>query len=164
MKRILSIAVVGVALMAVGCDKPVEDNTITTVPTSVKDAFTKAYPDQKEVAWEVEGDYIEAEFEVDGMEHSVTYDADGTQVGSEQEITADAMPDTSLKYIESNHPGAETLEYEKATSEEGTMYTVELKDSTGVVELIFDENGIFKTSAIEEEEDNDLPMEENDLN
>lgn len=164
MKRILSIAVVGVALMTASCDKQVEDNTVTTVPTTVKDAFAKSFPDQKEVTWEVEGDYIEAEFDVNGMEHTVIYDAEGTQVGSEEEILAEAMPDTSLKYISANHAGAEALEYEKATSEEGTMYTVELKDSTGIVELVFDENGIYKSSEMEDEEDDDLPMEENDLN
>ena len=67
---ILTLSVMGSSLMA-------QDIPASQVPTAVSNAFTQEYANPTDVDWEKKKKNFEVEFEVDGIDHKVLYNADG---------------------------------------------------------------------------------------
>jgi len=110
------------------------------VPTQVKTAFQKQYPNVKETKWEKENGNYEAEFEVKEIEYSVLMDAAGNILETENEIALNQLPNGVLAYINANYKGQKVKGAAKITDGNGVeTYEAEIKE----MDLIFDSNGKF---------------------
>ena len=110
------------------------------VPTPVKTAFQKNFPQAKVEKWEQEGVNFEAEFELNKTEQSVVFDEQGNLLETEIEIELNQLPKGVLEYVNANYKGQNVKESAKITDAIGTViYEVEIKG----MDLLFDSNGKF---------------------
>lgn len=100
--------------------------------------FKSEYPDAKEVEWEEDGEYMEAEFELKGIKYSVVYDKEGNVVEKEMEIEPESLPESVLTYIAENYPEAEVEEAEKVFKDDAVYFEVEIEsEDDKEIELLF---------------------------
>lgn len=124
------------------------------VPPAVKAKFISLYPAKPDVKWEKEKNNYEAEFKQNKMEVSVLFEATGTIVQTETEISVSALPKAVIDYVSKNLPGKKIEEAVKITGAKGKItYEVEV----GKADYLFDETGKF----VSKEEDNEEEEEEN---
>jgi len=110
------------------------------VPTTVKAALQKSYPNAKEIKWEKEKDNYEAGFEVSEKEYSLLIDASGKILETEMEIKMEELPANAKAFISKNYAGQKIKETAKITDSKGVVtYEAEVKGK----DLIFDKNGNF---------------------
>ena len=110
------------------------------VPTVVKSALQKSYPNAKEIKWEKEKANYEAGFEVSEKEYSLLIDASGKILETEMEIKMEELPANAKAFISKNYAGQKIKETAKITDSKGVVtYEAEVKGK----DLIFDKNGNF---------------------
>jgi hypothetical protein len=110
------------------------------VPTPVKTAFQKNFPQAKVEKWEKEGVNFEAEFELNKTEQSVVFDEKGNLLETEIEIELNQLPKGVLEYVIANYKGQNVKEAAKITDSKGNLtYEAEI---TGM-DILFDSNGNF---------------------
>ena len=110
------------------------------VPASVKASFQKNYPNIKEVKWDKEGEKFEASFDLNKIDNSVLFDAQGNLLETEVEIELNQLPKGVLEYVKANYKGKKVKEAAKITDAKGTVtYEAEIKG----MDLLFDSNGKF---------------------
>ena len=110
------------------------------VPTPVKTAFQKNFPQAKVEKWEKEGVNFEAEFELNKTEQSVVFDEQGNLLETEIEIELNQLPKGILEYVIANHKGQNVKEAAKITDAKGNVtYEAEIKG----MDILFDSNGKF---------------------
>ena len=116
------------------------------VPAPVVSAFQKMYPSITDVDWSVEDGNYEAEYDMNKMEASVTFDANGNLVETEKEIDISQLPKGIAEYVSKNYGGVSIKEASEITDKKGIKtYEAEIKGK----DLIFDASGKF----IREEKD-----------
>jgi len=131
------------------------------VPSAVKEAFAKQFPNIKDTDWEKEGQNYEAEFEVkrvnmengksvkSSVEKSAVFDATGQMLQVEEEIPASQLPAAVRDYVTKNLGGKKIAEAAKITDAKGTVtYEAEVNKE----DYIFDSGGNF---LLKEKEDKD---------
>ncbi|MBL1265827.1 PepSY-like domain-containing protein [Methylomicrobium sp. RS1] len=117
------------------------------VPKAVLDAFEKAYPNMKDVEFEEEmfngNAAYEVEFKTNHKEHEVLYSANGTLLQKEEEIEAEALPESVADAIRKAYPKAKIKEVEKILKPDDTMtgYEVEIVTAGKEIELELDTQG-----------------------
>lgn len=116
------------------------NSTDEKIPSAVKDAFVKKYPNVKEVDWDKEDGTYEAEFEVNNKDFSIAFDPAGKIIEEEIEIENDELPQAVTDYITSNYKGKRIKEASKINTTAGT---VEYEAEVDGEDLIFDSNGKF---------------------
>ncbi len=122
------------------------------VPAPVKEAFSKMYPDAKNVEWEMEDGNYEAEVDINKIETSVVFTPAGAHVMTEVEITPDALPAAALNYVKTNLGGKKIKEAAKMTTAEGVVtYEAEVDEA----DYIFDASGTFIKKEVEKEDEKD---------
>jgi dUTPase len=110
------------------------------VPAAVKATFQKSYPNTKEVKWEKEGDKYEASFDVNKVDNSVLFNANGEVVETEVEIELNQLPSGVLEYVKTHYSGQNVKEGAKITNAMGVVtYEAEIKG----MDLLFDTDGKF---------------------
>jgi hypothetical protein len=110
------------------------------VPAQVKAAFQKHYPNTKEVKWDKEGEKFEASFDLNKIDNSVLFDAQGNVLETEIEIELNQLPKGVLEYVKANYKGQKVKEAAKITDAKGTVtFEAEVKG----LDLLFDSNGKF---------------------
>ncbi len=126
------------------------------VPVKVKDAFSKKYPGAK-VQWEKEGADYEAEFDLNKIESSAVYDANGMFKELEQEIKIAELPKTVTDYCTKNYKEHKIAEASKITDAAGKiMYEAEMSKGKEHFDAVFDDKGNFiKKSSPEQDHDKD---------
>ena len=111
------------------------------VPTTVRTAFAKKYPDAKKVSWEKEKGNYEANWGgKSGEDSSVTFTPSANFVEIVVAIPVSQLPASVSPYVKEYYKGAKISEAGKVTDAAGRhMYEAEIKGK----DLIFDENGVF---------------------
>ena len=113
---------------------------VKNIPTPVKTAFLKNFPQAKAEKWEKDGANFEAEFELNKTEQSVLFDAQGNLLETEVEIKLNQLPKGVLEYVKANYKGKDVIEAAKITDPKGTVtYEAEIKG----MDLLFDSRGKF---------------------
>ena len=126
------------------------------VPAEISEDFSSRHPDASDVEWEKEGDMWEGEFEENGVEVSILYDADFNWVRTEREVSVDDLPASVTEYIATNFPDGEVEEAELFESrDEGEGYIVEVEQGGKEYELFFTLDGDFIRQEVEEDDDDD---------
>lgn len=111
------------------------------IPSIVKSAFQKSYPNAKEIKWEKEKNNYEVGFEWNTKDYSVLIDTSGNILETEIEITAAELPANAKAYIAKNYAGQKAKEIAKITDNKGAVsYEAEIKGK----DLIFDFSGKFQ--------------------
>lgn len=154
MKTMLMIAASVLAFSFANAQKMNE----AEVPASVKNGFAKKYPGAKVEKWEKEGADFEAEFDLNKVESSAVFGADGSFKELEQEIKTSALPKAVTDYCSKNYAGYKLSEAAKITDANGkVMYEAEMEKDKMHFDALFDANGNFvkKTEATKEEEGKD---------
>ena len=110
------------------------------VPTPVKTAFQKNFPQAEVEMWEKEGVNYEVEFKMNKSMQSVLLDAQGSIIETEIEIEISQLPNGVLDYIKVNYKRQSVREAAKVTDTKGTVtYEAEIKG----MDLLFDSNCKF---------------------
>ena len=138
-KLILVIAIVGFIGSA-----QAQKLTAKDVPVAVKEAFTKAYPMEKDIDWSKDGSNYEAQYDAKQGDISVTYKSDGELVETEMDIPISSLPQGVMDYVKKHHKNHKVKEAAKITSANGTVtYEAEVNG----MDLIFDSKGNYLKSV-----------------
>src|SRR5574337_327835 len=136
MKTFILTTALALACGAASAQKMKEAN----VPSAVKSKFVSLYPNTKNAKWEKEGNNYEAEFDVNKVETSVSFDPNGNLVETETEISTDALPQGAKDYVKNNLGGKKISEASKIVAADGGItYEAEV----GGTDYIFDASGNF---------------------
>lgn len=130
----------GIALVVTG-NVMAQDLKSSAVPSVVKTALAKKYPEAAKVSWEKEKGNYEANWGgKSGEDNSVVFTLSGTFVEIVKAIAVSDLPKNVAPYVAAHYKGARIKEAGKVTDAAGkTMYEAEIKGG----DLIFDENGNF---------------------
>jgi Putative beta-lactamase-inhibitor-like, PepSY-like len=111
------------------------------IPTNVKDAFAKKFPDVKNAKWEKENNDYEAGFKANKISNSVLFDSKGNLLETEVEIQQADLPNALgiLDYVSNSKYGKVKGVSKISSTKDGLIYEVEVKG----FDLLFDENGKF---------------------
>ncbi len=117
------------------------------VPAAVKSKFASLYADVKNPEWEIEDGKYESSFKVNQIATSILFNADGSVVQTETEITGEALPQAVRDYVRSQLGDKKIAEAAKIITISGvTSYEAEV-DKT---DYLFDSNGQYV--GVEEKE------------
>lgn len=109
------------------------------IPTTVKNAFQKQYPDIR-TKWDKEEGNYEASFSLNNKDCSALYDEQGNQLETEVEIEINELPKEVSSYLKEHHAGQKIKEVTKITDSKGIeTFEVEIRGK----DLIFDSHGDF---------------------
>ena len=101
-----------------------------------------AVPDAQGVKWEEEdGGLLEATFVQDGKEHSANFTTSGAWVETEQRIKEKDLPEVVRAAVLTQYPGATVHKAERVSTPEHDLFEVELKTSSGKVEVMVTAEG-----------------------
>ncbi len=113
---------------------------LVTPPAAVLNSFKKLYPTSNP-SWEMEHGNYEAEFRVEGYEHTVLLNEKGEVLEIEQDIPLSGLPATAKAYLEKNYPGQRVKDTQKRTDSKGRVtYKAEV-DGRDDVDFVFDATG-----------------------
>ena len=155
MKLISKILGILIITGTVACKKDQVNANQSAVSSNLEETFRKQNPEAKEVEWSKEGEYFEVEFEADGIEKEIVYDAEGNIIETETAIAVSELSSTITTYISENYNGYNIEEAEKVENSKGVFYEVELENNDTEVELLFDNSGNFVEEEIEDEDDDE---------
>lgn len=136
MKKLLTLTIVAM-ITSLSFAQKIQDKDL---PTAVKSAFEKLYPNIKKVKWDKEEENYEAGFEIQDKDYSLLLDNQGNVVEIEIEVDIQSLPSGAKEYISKNFPKQKIKEASKITDNKGVViYEVELKSG----DVFFDKNGNF---------------------
>jgi hypothetical protein len=136
MKIFLSILSVFFLMNSVSAQKIKQSE----VPTPVIASMNKMHPEIKDAEWTMEDGNYEAEYDLDKMEASVTFDASGNLLETEKEIAVSTLPSGVAEYVAKNYDGKSIKEASEITDSKGAKtYEAEIKG----MDLVFDAKGNF---------------------
>ncbi len=137
MKTLITAAIIGTAIVT-GCTKKLSESEI---PEVVIESFNVNFKDVKADNWEKERDgSYEAEFDLNNIETSATFSADGKLLETEQEIEKEDLPQAVIEYLKTNYTDKNIDEAAKITTGEGIVkFEVEIENK----DLIFDDKGLL---------------------
>ena len=117
-----------------------QDLNSSDVPGTLKDAFSKEYSKATDVEWEKEMDNYKVEFDLNRQDNEVWYNASGSVLKKEQEITEAELPQAINTAIKSNYAGYRVDDVEKIWQNNTTTYEVELEKGQDEKHITFDGN------------------------
>lgn len=144
MKKIIVLAAILFAMSNITFAQENESNEHINVPTIVKHALQKKYPEAKKVTWEKENGNYEANWGgKSGEDNSVQFTPSGTFIEIVKAIPVRSLPEPVIVYVNQHYKSTKITEAGKVTDAAGkTSYEVEVKGK----DVIFDENGNFVKS------------------
>lgn len=97
------------------------------VPSDITDAFVKEYGNASDVEWEKKMENYKVDFDVNRMEHEVWYNASGTVVRKEQDITEAELSQAVREALKSAYAGYRLDDVERVWENNTTSYKLELE-------------------------------------
>jgi len=114
------------------------------VPVPVKQGFEKKYPGTKVEKWEKEGADFEAAFDLNKVESSAVFEANGTFKELEQEIKTSELPKSVIEYCSKNFADHKISEAAKITDADGKVsYEAEMAKGKEHFDALLDQQGNF---------------------
>jgi Putative beta-lactamase-inhibitor-like, PepSY-like len=141
MKKTLIVMAILFAFTATAFPQENESHEKLNVPSVVKTALYKKYPDAKKVTWEKENGNYEANWGgKSGEDNSVQFTPSGKFIEIVKAIPVSDLPKSVFTYINEHYKGSKITEAGKVTDVNGnTSYEAEVKGK----DIIFDQNGNF---------------------
>ena len=153
MKNLILVFAAALFISVTACAQTPKD-----LPAKVKTAFDQKFPGAQKVKWSKENTTEwEAEFKMAGKEYSANYNADGSWMETEYEISATEIPAAVTKTLGKEFPGYKLVESEISETAKGKLYEFEIKTSTSNMEVAVQADGtLVKKEAVKEKgEDKD---------
>ncbi|MAZ28699.1 MAG: hypothetical protein CL868_16680 [Cytophagaceae bacterium] len=151
-KVILGTALMFMALASQACNATQGDK----VPSNVKQAFAKKFPDAKKVKWDKENDTEwEAEFKMGKVEYSANFLMDGTWKETEHEIKKTEIPEAVLSTLKKEFPDFKIEEAEISETATGSHYELEIEKGENTLEVAIDGQGTLVSKETMDEDDED---------
>jgi hypothetical protein len=152
MKKV-SLILCTLALISLAACGQTEKN----VPEKVKTAFVEKFPDIKKVKWNYEEDEgWEAEFKVNGIKYSATYNDNGDWLETEYEVDYNKIPPIVKTTLDIEYKEYKVKESEISETASGKVYEFELEKDKSLTEVVIDTDGnVVKKENPAEEEDDD---------
>tara|TARA_R110001606_G_scaffold79882_4_gene184269 strand:+ start:1133 stop:1591 length:459 start_codon:yes stop_codon:yes gene_type:complete len=149
MKKITLFTVLSILLAFTSCDKE------EVAPKQVTDAFTEKFPTATDVDWEKESDTEwEAEFKIDGKEHSSNFMQDGTWVETEYEVEETKIPELVMGVLKSNFSEYEIEETELSTTNDGIVYEFLIEKGGSKMEVAINPQGTITKKEVKKDDEN----------
>lgn len=118
-----------------------QDLRTDAVPSVVKSALQKKYPDARSVKWEKEKGNYEANWGgKSGEDNSVQFSPTGKFIEIEKAIKVKELPEAAIAYVKVHFKGAKITEAGRVTNAEGKQF---FEAGIHGRDLIFDSNGNF---------------------
>lgn len=139
---ILSAAFAAAALLT-GTAANAQDLTSAQVPAPVVAAFSTAFPKAMDVEWDLKGTQYNVEFET-GLfrnDHEAWYDATGTLLRHEEELSASDLPEAVTAAITKDFPGFRTDDVKRITERGTITWIVEVQNKPTEWKVAYDNNG-----------------------
>ncbi len=150
------IFLISILVIVAACAKQHSQSNNQDIPDNVQKNFKSDFSTIEDAEWEFEDGLYEAEFEENGLERTVIYDADGNRVATETEFPVDDLSEVILNYISDNYTDAEIEEAETVESTDGNFTVVEIEmNDDQEIELFFDTDGNFVKQVEETDEAED---------
>ena len=109
------------------------------VPVSVKETFTKAYPNTVG-KWVMEDGNFEVFFDKDSKKMTLVINTNGSLIQTEYAIKKDELPKGAIEYLDANYKGVKIVEMAHILKPSGEIqFEAEVKDK----DILFDGNGKF---------------------
>jgi hypothetical protein len=155
MKKLSFLFVMLLALGIVACGQK-------NVPQPVNKAFSEKYPAATSVKWaSEEANEWEAEFKMNGMEMSASFDNSGKWLESEKEIAVKELPAAVSGSIAKEFAGYKIDEISVIESPDLNGFEVGLRKGEAVLEAVFDNAGkVIKKTDVSKEEKDEKPEKE----
>jgi hypothetical protein len=155
MKKLSFLFVMLLALGIVACGQK-------NVPQPVNKAFSEKYPAATSVKWaSEEANEWEAEFKMNGMEMSASFDNSGKWLESEKEIAVKELPAAVSCSIAKEFAGYKIDEISVIESPDLNGFEVGLRKGEAVLEAVFDNAGkVIKKTDVSKEEKDEKPEKE----
>ncbi|MEI6816643.1 MAG: PepSY-like domain-containing protein [Bacteroidota bacterium] len=135
MKKVILILVMAVTIVL---SANAQKMNAKDVPTAVTTSFAKNFPTVKDPKWVKEDGNYEANFDFNKAETSAEFDASGTLLETETEISVSALPQPALDYAKKTYPDNKIKEASRIKDAKGIIsYEAEMKG----MDLVFDEKG-----------------------
>ncbi|TDD95952.1 PepSY-like domain-containing protein [Flavobacterium cellulosilyticum] len=120
-----------------------ENSKKIVVPTDVKAAFSKEFPNNI-AKWGMEDGGYEAEFKIKGSDASAVYDKKGHRKVLEIAIKTAELPVNVLEYLKKNYASNKITEAAKITDDKNTVtYEAEIGKDGKSYDVLFNFNGKF---------------------
>ncbi len=103
----------------------------SNAPKEVQDAFSKKFAQVKSPKWEQEDNEWEAEFKVNDIEMSASFDKAGAWLETETEISKSALPAAVLDSVNQKYDGWKMKEVEQIEQSAFSGYEIELELEQG---------------------------------
>tara|TARA_R110000868_G_scaffold332387_1_gene593427 strand:+ start:16119 stop:16565 length:447 start_codon:yes stop_codon:yes gene_type:complete len=121
----------------------VEKSKKGIIPSDVKTAFAKEFPNNK-AKWGMEDGGYEAEFKIKGSDASAVYDKKGHRKALEVAIKTAELPINILEYLKKNYATNKITEAAKITDDKNVVtYEAEIGRDGKSYDVLFDFNGKF---------------------
>jgi hypothetical protein len=95
------------------------------VPVEVQEAFATDHPEHTDVKWEKEGDYFEAEVDIDGTEYGYYYYPNGKPYAQEMDVDPETLPEKVTSKVEGKIKSASVFKMADGTE----AYEVETRNA-----------------------------------
>jgi hypothetical protein len=142
MKKVFGVIIILLTLNTVTfAQEKNEMKSKITVPSAVKTAFSKKYPNASKVTWEMENRNYEANWGgKSGEDNSVQFTPAGDFIEIVNAISISQLPAPAIAYVKEHYKGAKITEAGKVTDAKGKLsYEAEVNKK----DMIFDEKGTF---------------------
>jgi hypothetical protein len=147
MKNLILVFAAALFISVTACAQTPKD-----LPAKVKTAFDQKFPGAQKVKWSKEkANEWEAEFKLSGKEYSANYNADGSWMETEHEISVAEIPAAVTKTLGKEFPGYKLLETEISETAKEKLYEFEIKTSTSKMEVALKADGILVKKEVVKE-------------
>jgi hypothetical protein len=135
------------------CDKTQKKEK---APEKVIAAFTKQFPNAKEVEWSKENDEEwEAEFELNETDYSANYGLNGEWKSTEYEISETDVPAEIRTILDENFTDFEIEDIEVVETASGKAYEFAIEQGADEFEVLIDAQGKLTKKTVEEDENDE---------
>lgn len=133
-----------IAISSLSVQVHAQKMNVKDVPVTVTDAFVKAYPRIQDVNWSKDGNNYAVNYSENKLGRSVTWDASGGLIGTDEEIIVSGLPISAMVYVKKNYNEEIVKDASKYTDAQGIVtYETGIKG----MDLFFNSEGKFLKSV-----------------
>lgn len=136
------ITLIATALTLISTVTLAQEINPSQVPSVIANSFKKEFPKASDIEWELDGGNYNVDFEIGwGIDHEIWYDAAGSKLKHEEEISKNDLPKAITSKIKSEFKDLRIDGVKKITEGSQVIYKVELENFTEEWKVIFSNTG-----------------------
>lgn len=117
------------------------DISASDVPKAVMDTFKSTFPDANDVEWEKKGKEYEADFEVQNIDYSARFGANGKLIMQKQDVLELDIPEAVGTAIQRDYEGYHIDDVERIEMDGKEYFQVELDGKRRDQKVVFSNDG-----------------------